>query len=94
MEELRQFLETKGYIFTGKEDEEHYHFEKNIEGIDFIFLLVAPHNGNNNRYMFRGDTVENHDRWSNCDYQRFYTSIEDFKENYGQWLIFDEELSN
>lgn len=95
MEEFKDFFVSRGYEFTGVErDEMHYHFKKEIEGLTFIFLLVAPHEGNNNRYMLRADELEDHDRWSNCNFQRFYTDIEDFKKNWNKWLVFDDELSN
>lgn len=68
--------------------------QKNLEGIEFIYMLVAPHSGNKNRYMFRADPLENHDRWSNCDYQRFYKDKDDFKNNWNKYLIFDEESCN
>lgn len=94
MEELKKFLLTKGFKLKCIEDEEHILFTKNLEGLDFIYLLVAPHEGNKYRYMFRADPIEIHDRWNNCQFQRFYKDKEDFKNNWYKYLVFDYDECN
>lgn len=89
MNEIKDFLLTKGYELKCIEDNQHYLFTKTIEELDFIFLLIAPHEGNNYHYIFRCDTVINHDRWSNCDFERSYLDVEDFKQNWNLWLLFN-----
>ena len=79
-----------GFEFLRKDDEEHYLYTKIVEGMEFIYLLVTPHSGTNNRFMLRADAIEKHDRWSNCEFQRFYKDADDFEENWGKYLLFDE----
>lgn len=94
MEELRDFLLTKGFELIREDDAEHFLFSKTVEGNEFIYLLVAPHDGNKNRFMFRADPIEEHDRWSNCQFQRFYKDKEDFKQNWYKYLVFDYDECN
>lgn len=58
------------------------------------FVVVVPHEGNGNRIMLRADPEENHDRWSNCDFQRFYKNEYDLIENWNRILIFDYDECN
>lgn len=44
--------------------------------------------------MFRADPEENHDRWSNCDFQQFYKDEDDLIENWNRILIFDYDECN
>lgn len=90
MEQINEFMLSVGFELKCREDESHYIYNKTVEGIKFVYLLVAPHSGTKNRFMLRADALELHDRWANCDFQRFYRDIEDFKHNWGKYLIFDE----
>lgn len=94
MDELKDFLLTQGFTLVRIDDEYHYIFSKAVEGIEFIYLLVAPHDGNGNRYMFRANPIDTFDKWSNCDFQRFYKDKEDFKNNWNKYLIFDYDECN
>lgn len=94
---LIAFLESKGFKhndYYSDPDRENDVFFKDVDGIEFIYLLVYPHEGTKNRIMFRADAVENYDRWSNCDFQRFYVDEEDFKNNWNKYLIFDDKWCN
>ena len=91
MEALNDFMIQNNFEFVCREDKEHYHYRKVVEGIPLIYLLVAPHSGTKNRFMLRADIEDEHDKWSNCRFQRFYKDIDDFKKNWGKYLIFDED---
>ena len=90
MEQINEFMLSNGFELICREDEEHYTYNKVVEGLTFIYLLVAPHSGTKNRFLLRADVEDLHDKWSNCEFQRFFKDVEDFKQNWGKYLIFDE----
>lgn len=91
MEQINEFMNNNGFELICRVDEEHYIYNKVVEGLTFIYLLIAPHSGTKNRFLLRADVEELHDRWSNCKFQRFFKDTEDFKHNWGKYLIFDED---
>ena len=90
-------MEQHGYQLIQWDTPMHVRLRKEIDGNELHVLLVAPHEGNKNRYMLRADFLENHDRWSNADYEAFFTDEESFAENWNHfWWKYpgDEEDSN
>jgi len=94
MDELKEFLISKGFKLVEIDDDDHYRFAKTVEEMEIIYLLVGPHEGNKNRYMLRGNPIDTFDKWGNCEWQRFYKNIEDFKLNWYRYLLFDEDECN
>lgn len=87
-------LERCGFRLIENYEDRHLLFRRDIEKIPFIFVVVMPHEGNGNRIMLRADPEENHDRWSNCDFQRFYKNEYDLIENWNRILIFNYDECN
>lgn len=82
-------LERCGFRLIENYEDTYLLFRREIEKIPFIFVVAATHEGNRSRIMFRADPEENHDRWSNCDFQRFYKNEDDLIKNWNRILIFD-----
>lgn len=91
---ITEGLERCGFRLIENYEDSHLLFLRDIEKIPFIFVVVVPHEGNGNRIMLRADPEENHDRWSNCDFQRFYKNEYDLIENWNRILIFDYDECN
>lgn len=91
MEKFHKFLLENGFEFQYKTNNEaNYYYTKVVEGIDFVYCLTAPHEGTRNRYLLRAETEKEFDRWSIARFMRFYKDFNDFKENWGKYLFFDE----
>lgn len=91
---LPEFLKSKGFKHRGKYADTGDVFKKDVDGIEFIYLLIYPHEGTNNRIMLRADAVENHDRWANSDFKRYYKDENDFMQNWNKYIFFDYENCN
>lgn len=48
-----------------------------------LVCLVSPHSGTNYKYMLRADSIKEHDRWGNCDFEEFF----DTKDNIDRVLL-------
>lgn len=68
MKQINEFMINNGFELICREDEWHYLYNKVVEGLTFIYLLIAPHSGTKNRFLLRADVEELYDRWSNCEF--------------------------
>lgn len=90
MDKFNEFLLSKGFILTDVNDNFNYFYTKTVEDVEFVYCLTAPHEGTKNRYLLRAEPYETFERWSIARFQRFYKDFDDFKQNLGKYLIFDE----
>lgn len=70
-ENIFKKLELLGFIVTYEMDNSNWYLEKN----DDIVNLVAPHEGNNNKWMLRADFKETFDKWGNALFEGFFEDI-------------------
>lgn len=75
IEEWKDFLISKGFIFTDKIDSDIYYFNKKVTGIDYVFSLTSPHSGSDYKWVFRANRKDTFERWSCCEYEEFYKDI-------------------
>ena len=87
-------LGKKGFTYLGEDGEDCFAFEKTIDSNECTFRLRLPFEETKHRIMFRGDTIETHDSWSNCQWQRFYKDEQDFMENWDKLFIFEYDACN
>ena len=73
-------------IITDDETNEitHIYMEDDI----LYYSIVAPHSGNNFKYMLRINPIKTFDRWSVADIEEFYDTIDrlDYALKNNEWL--------
>lgn len=85
--ELCEHLISKGFEFDYTIDNFLYFFKKKLEGLDFLYCLIPPHEGNGFKYLFRANAVNDFNKWSDAYFQAEYSDKEDFKEHWNEYLF-------
>lgn len=66
-------------IITNDETGEITHIY--MEDTFLYYSVVAPHSGNNYKYMLRINPIQTFDRWINADIEEFYDTINELNYN-------------
>lgn len=82
MNKFNEFLLENGFVFTDKNNDEHYFYEKVIDNIKYVFCLTAPHEETEFEYLLRAERDDEFEgRWSVASFMKSYENVEDFKTN-------------
>lgn len=83
MYKITSFLLKNGFYEAGNENEDYCKtFGKKVEGINFIYRITIS-----GRYIIlNADPVVLFDRWSNCLFESYFDSYENFIENWYKYL--------
>jgi len=49
--------------------------------------LILPHEGTNNRYLFRANAIDDFDKWGNSNYSAYFDTEEDFINRWYEYLL-------
>ena len=84
-DEWNHFIQSNGVIKDDETNEiTHIYMKDNI----LYYSIVAPHSGNDFKYMLRVNPIKTFDRWSVADIEEFYDTIDelnyDIKHN--KWM--------
>lgn len=100
MEEILKYLIKNNFIFNEQSLLFDYNEEngtKNITHIytkkdDLSFVFIAPHAGNNFKYLMRVNPTKTLDRWSVCDIQNEYSTEEEVINNFDLIKLYQKLL--
>ncbi len=90
MEKCIQCLVQNGYGVLARENSLCVRLAKVIDTNLLVIELFGP-DESDPRFLLRGDFVENHDRWSNCEFKKWFKDEEDFVKNWHKFWWFEEE---
>lgn len=78
MNGLVNYLTDNGFKYENDVDMSTVYFSKIYKEEEWLFSLTEPHNGNDNKWLWRAEKIENFDRWGNAYFEDKYMSNEDF----------------
>jgi hypothetical protein len=81
MEELLRYLKEYGYELTDSLSDDsgditHLFFER----MNLIYCIIAPHSGNGYKYILRANSKITFDKWSNCEVEYKFDTIEEVED--------------